>query len=70
MTHKITIYRDDAWAGEGWLYDGEITDCEAVLGVDQDASDETYALIADAIGAGEYYVQRPDGRYSWTITKV
>ena len=74
---KITIYRDGVWAGVGRIdSDGEIVDCPAVLGPDQDASDETYEAIQDAIdhepqdaerytGSGE--ITRPDGVYSWMI---
>jgi hypothetical protein len=73
----ISIYRDDVWAGDGRLDgDGEIVDCPAVLGPDQDASDDTYEAIQDAIDgepqdAGRYTgtgsVVRPDGTYSWVI---
>jgi hypothetical protein len=65
---SISIYRDDVWAGDGYLSaDGEVEDCSAVLGEDQDASDETYQMIADAISNGEDEVVRPDGTYTWTI---
>jgi len=75
---KIAIYHDGVWSGEGWLdSDGEIRNCPAVLGANQDESDDTYEAIQDAIdsepqnsgrytGTGE--VTRPDGVYSWTIT--
>lgn len=78
MTTKITISRDGVYAGEGTIdHTGEIV-CPAVLGPDQDASDETYEAIMDAIDsepqdAGRYTgtgeVVRPDGVYSWTISE-
>ena len=64
------------WAGDGRIVDGCIADCAAVLGPDQDASDETYEAIEDAITAepqdagrytGEGSVTRPDGEYTWVI---
>ena len=76
-TTTITIFRDNVWAGSGRIdRDGFIVDCPAVLGPDQDASDETYEAIGDAIvhepqdadrytGTGS--VERPDGVYSWVI---
>lgn len=73
MTRRITIYRNNVWAGDGSINnDCEIVDCQAVLGPDQDASDETYDLIQDAIeedydGGWEGSLQRPDGVYSWEI---
>ena len=63
----ISISRDGVWAGDGVLRDGSIEDCPAVLGTDQDASDETYEAIADAIEDGDDRVTRPDGVYTWTI---
>lgn len=67
----ITIYRDLVYAGRGTIRaDGEII-CDAVLGDDQDASDETYEAIRDAIDedAVTGYVSRPDGTYTWTIER-
>lgn len=74
---KITIYRDGVLAGEGELdKDGEIVNCAAILGADQDASDETYEAICDDIDRepqdaeryrGEGNIDRPDGTYSWVI---
>lgn len=74
---KISIFRNREWAGNGRIDpDGQIVDCSAMLGVDQDASDETYTAIEDAISdepqdSGRYTgrgsVNRPDGTYSWTI---
>lgn len=68
MKKKISIYRDDVWAGTGTIADGQI-ECSAVLGVDQDASDECYAEIADAIEGGQMSgsIMRPDGEYSWRV---
>lgn len=66
MKTKITIYRDDVWAGEGWLdADGQIVDCPAVLGDDQDESDAVYAAIESAIEDGEDCVVVKDGTYTW-----
>lgn len=73
MNKRISIYRDNVWAGEGRINpDGEIVDCSAVLGPDQDASDETYEAIQDAIAEGDDggwtgSVQREDAVYSWEI---
>lgn len=76
---KISIYRNGVWAGDGYLdKDGCIVDCAAILGPDQDASDDTYEAIEDEItnepqdadrytGTGE--VVRPDGTYTWAITE-
>ena len=73
----ITIYRDGVRSGSGVIdQTGEIAQCSAVLGDSQDASDETYGLIMDAIDHepqdGDRYtgtgsVTRPDGVYSWEI---
>lgn len=65
---QISIYRDNVWAGEGIIGDdGEIRDCAAILGDDQDASDETYEAIQDAIESGDDEVVRSDGVYTWMI---
>ena len=65
---NITIHRNNVWSGAGKIdSDGIITDCPAILGYDQDASDETYEAIQDAIADGNDSVERPDGTYSWTI---
>jgi hypothetical protein len=73
----ISIYRDDIWAGDGRLTeDYEIVDCPAILGADQDASDETYEAICEAISdepqdadryTGTGSIERPDGTYSWSV---
>lgn len=73
MSKSIRIYRDGVWAGDGRLDpDGEIVDCPAVLGLDQDASDQAYEAIQDAIaedddGGWKGSVQREDSVYSWEI---
>jgi hypothetical protein len=73
---KISIYRDGVWAGDGRLVDNEIVDCAAMLGRDQDESDETYEMICDALDeepqdeeryTGVGSISRPDGEYSWVI---
>ncbi len=70
----VLITRDGIWAGTGtWTDDCEIVDCSAVLGEDQDASDETYALLVDALEnlgeeqTGPVSVERPDGTYTAEI---
>lgn len=69
----ITIFRDGVWAGTGRLDEYNcIVDCAAVLGPDQDASDETYELMEhDIQDAGsksrEGRLTRPDGVYRWKI---
>jgi hypothetical protein len=68
MKQTITIYRDGVYSGEGFLTGGEISGCPAVLGPDQDASDATYELIADAIDGGDDSVSRPDGEYTWDLS--
>jgi len=69
MMKKISISRGGVWAGDGRIDgSGEIVDCPAVLGADQDASDETYEAIQEAVESGEDEVKRPDGTYTWTIT--
>jgi hypothetical protein len=68
----IQIWLNGVWAGTGQVdEDGEITQCGAVLGPDQDASDEMYELISDAIagGAEAGEVKRPEGVYSFDITR-
>ena len=76
----ITILRNGIWAGDGRIdRDGSIVDCPAILGADQDASDDTYEAIEDAISAepqdsgrytGEGEIGRPDGVYSWVIREA
>lgn len=76
-TTTITIYRDGILAGTGRIdNDGCIVDCAAILGADQDASDDTYEAIEDAINnepqdadryTGEGELSRPDGVYSWIV---
>lgn len=71
---KVTICRDGIWAGEGrWTDDCEIVDCPAVLGPDQDASDDTYEAICQELSSlpqdedhwrGPVSVERPDGTYT------
>lgn len=71
---KVIISRDGVWAGDGrWTDDCEIVDCAAVLGADQDASDETYEALCDELASlpqtenrwrGPVNVERPDGTYT------
>ena len=65
---SISIYRDNVWAGDGRIVDGSIVDCAAVLGPDQDSSDENYEAIEDAISDGQTEITRPDGTYSWSLS--
>lgn len=74
MRIKVTISRDGVWVGDGkWTDDSEIVDCPAVLGEDQDASDETYEALCEALAnlpqdgdhwRGPVAVGRPDGTYT------
>ena len=73
----VTIDRDGVWAGDGrWTEDCEIVDCAAVLGPTQDASDETYEALCDAIAElsqdeehwrGPVSITRDDGVYTATL---
>ena len=73
---RITIFRDRVYAGVGKLERGSVStyiaivDCDAQLGGDCDASEETYDLIEAAIDAGDKSVERPDGVYTWAIEAV
>ena len=78
-TYSIAIHADNVWAGTG-IYDhtdsgdtvsGDIRDCGAILGGDQDTAEKIYDAITDAItdmddpddGEIEY-----DGvTYSWCL---
>jgi hypothetical protein len=72
-TIKVVISRNGVWSGDGrWTDDCEIVDCAAMLGTDQDASDETYELLCDELASlpqtedrwrCPVYVERPDGTY-------
>lgn len=74
MRIKVTITKDGVWVGDGkWTDDDEIVDCPAVLGEDQDASDETYEALCEALASlpqtrehwrGPVAVSRPDGTYT------
>ena len=72
ITQKtITIYRDDVWSGSGTLdTDGQIVDCAAVLGDDQDESEQTYQAIEDAIEEKNDSVQTVNGTYTWLIRET
>jgi hypothetical protein len=66
---KVQIFRDGVFAGDGFIdSEGRIT-CSAVLGPDQDASDDTYDELEDSYspdaGSGPQIisVERPDGCY-------
>jgi len=73
----VTIDRDGVWVGSGrWTEDCEIVDCAAVLGPDQDASDDTYELLCHELAGlnqsedywlGPVSVDRPDGLYTATL---
>jgi hypothetical protein len=71
---KATIDKDGVWAGDGvWTEDCEIVGCAAVLGPDQDTSDECYEALCEALAGlpqdehhwrGPVSVTRDDGTYS------
>lgn len=71
---RVEISRDGVVVGHGrWTDDHEIVDCPAILGDDQDDSDETYEALAEALAAlqqteerwrGPITVERPDGAYT------
>jgi len=71
---KVIISRDGVWVGDGvWTDDYCIVDCPAVLGEDQDASDETYEALCHAFSRlpqdeeywrGPVSIERPDGIYT------
>ena len=68
----IQIHLDGVWAGSGKVDDdGEITECGAVLGPDQDQSDEVYEAISDLIadGAEAGQVRRPEGLYTFDVLR-
>ena len=70
---KISIFRNNVWAGDGNLVDGEITNCSAMLGKTQDDSNETYKMIEDMINSFKNEcteVIRKDGVYSWKLYKL
>jgi hypothetical protein len=64
----ISISVDGVWGGTGWLNDGVIEDCAAVLGGSQDESDRIYESIEEAIADGAKSLQDGDVCYSWTIS--
>jgi len=70
---KISISVNGVWAGDGKIVDGEIRDCAAQLGGDQDETEVLYSLIEDAIegGRGDELSTRRDGgeeiKISWSI---
>ena len=67
MAHEISIYRNGIWTGTGRLVNGSIRGCDAILGADQDASDDTYDLIEEAIDIGNSSVTCSDGEYTWKL---
>jgi hypothetical protein len=71
MSKKITVTidKDGVWAGDGvWTNDCRIEDCPAVLGWDQDSSDNTYEALADALAehpwGGPVRITKSDGVYT------
>ncbi len=65
---KIHIYRDNVWAGTGTIdASGCIVDCPAMLGIDDDASEQTYEEIEGALDREDTQIVRPDGMYTWVI---
>jgi hypothetical protein len=77
---KVIITRDGVLVGEGrWTEDCEIVACLAVLGPDQDASDETYEALCDELAnldqsedtwRGPVAVERPDATYEAELELV
>jgi len=64
----ISIFRDGVWAGSGTIDENnEIHDCGAVLGKDQDESDQTYENITAAIEDDDEDVILSYGRFTWEI---
>lgn len=68
ITRKISLYADDTLAGEGRLTaEGEIVDCPAALGDDDDASEAAYEAIEEAIDAGDESAEVAGVTYTWRI---
>lgn len=71
---KISISQDGVWAGDGYVVDGRIEDCAAMLGRpglrhdngdQQDEAEQVYQAIEEAIEEGELML---DGiRYTWSL---
>jgi hypothetical protein len=71
---KVVISLDGVWVGDGtWNDDCTISNCQALLGKDQDESDETYEEICDELASlpqaedlwkGPVMVVRKEGIYS------
>lgn len=50
--NRVTIYRDDVWAGEGRWQDGRIVDCPASFRIadGSDVTEDAYETLEEAIG--------------------
>lgn len=81
--YHISISANDTWAGDGKLdvtsfaggnVSATIRDCAAVLGGSQDAAEEIYAAIEDAISnmevAGDSSLDFGGAIYAWTISEI
>ena len=70
---KVVISLDGVWVGEGtWNDDCTITNCQALLGRNQDESDEAYEELAQELSElpqcddkwkGPVRIERPEGTY-------
>lgn len=80
--YNISISQDGVWAGQGH-YDhrddgesvsGSIRDCDAILGGSQDAAEEAYSAIEDAITEGDSpedgEIEHAGHAYSWTLEEA
>jgi len=79
MNVKIVISLDGVWVGEGtWNDDCTITNCQALLGRNQDESDETYEELCHELSElpqcdehwrGPVRIERPEGTYCAELIK-
>jgi hypothetical protein len=70
---KVVISLDRVWVGEGtWNDDCTISNCQALLGRNQDESDEAYEELAHELSElpqcknmwkGPVRIERPEGTY-------
>lgn len=79
MKVKIVISLDGVWVGEGtWTEDCEIINCQALLGRNQEQSDEAYEELAQELSElpqcddkwkGPVSIERPEGTYCAELIK-
>ena len=53
---RVTVSQDGVWAGEGRYTSHGIEDCPAVLGDDEEASEEIYRLLDAALAATDEWL--------------